>query len=320
MHIVLLVSKDLKVRQSLEQALDSSMFLVWVSYSLPEARTMLGQQDVSVIVIDDRLNPFEGVTFIRNIKLELGKKSLACVYLVEGNANVDANVDKDTAYSSGIDEVLEWPASREDISRIFGDLIMRYEGQRGSMSKIHKLDRSLDDMGDGDSFTTDMDFETSITTDPLRIHQEIDSFQPGGLKSSLKADEKPLPNLKPSTIDILSLKSAAKAEILPEEGYAEERETGRLTTSITLSQYLANKGDDPGKAPPARKPESAQKQVTKVLSSLTPERVDELAREMLDAKLTAAAKTHIRKLIAQTVQEELEKIIPSIVEQVKKQL
>jgi hypothetical protein len=62
------------------------------------------------------------------------------------------------------------------------------------------------------------------------------------------------------------------------------------------------------------------KEIAQALEYLTPEHLDNLAADLLEQKLTAAARENIRKLIAKSVRQEINKLMPDIVDYVKKQL
>jgi DNA-binding response OmpR family regulator len=316
MDLVLVITKDSSIGQAVEKAIDPSKFLVWVSHSLQEARTMLGQQNTSAIIIDGQSDIDAGIEFIETIKLKLGKLTIPCVMLCAE----DAKVDIKKCLCSGVDEVMVWPSPAEDIVQKIDQLLKEYE--------VHQGTRLLDYQRDYQSASGPQYDKHKGMADHIASSGGLVNLNQSGVSVDFNQSEprieayKMRPGLKPAAINMDFHDDTPKTEIYHPPKHAEEENVPGMhaLTPQFSTEHDDERGEDFHTDGMDAQRDNTQNAVEKALRQLTPERIDEMAAEILDRKLSEAARTNIRRIIAQSVREEVEKIIPDLVESLKAKL
>jgi len=316
MDLVLVITKDSSIGQAIEKAIDPSKFLVWVSHSFQEARTMLGQQNTSAIIIDGLSDIDAGIGFIETIKLKLGKLTIVCVMLCAK----DADVDMKKCLRSGVDEVMIWPSPAEDIVRKIDQLLEEYEVHQGT--KLLEYQRDYDPDSEP-RYDKDKGIADHITSSGGLLH-----MKPSGIPGASDQSEphieayKMRPGIKPPAINLGFANDTPKAEIYHPPKHAEEGNTPGLhaLTPQFSTELDEERGEDFHTGAMDAKKDNAKIALEKTLRQLTPERIDEMAAEILDRKLSEAARTNIRRIIAQSVRDEIEKTMPDLIESLKAKL
>ncbi len=307
MNLVLIITKDSAIGQAIEKAIDPSKYLVWVSYSLQEARTMLGQQNTSAIIIDAQNRIDEGLEFVETIKLKLGKLEIACIMLCAPGANIDMK----KALRAGVDDVVIWPSPLENIIGKIDQLIDEYHVHQGT--KLLEYREANEDSDEAYRFSEDQGIADHIPSsmDPLRFNQPGVLNHPQPEEPHFEAYEMN-PNVKPQAIDLDGGDDAPKTEIYHEPKHAEDAEkiSGPKSPDAQFTtEHDARRGVTPA---------GGVTSVEKAAEALSVERIEEIAAKILDKKLTEAARTNIRRIIAQVVREEIEKIKPDLMDSLKK--
>ncbi len=316
MDLILVITKDSSIGQAIEKAVDPSKFLVWVSHSFQEARTMVGQQNTPAIIIDGQSDIDTGIEFIETIKLKLGKLTIVCVMLCAE----DADIDIKKCLRSGVDEVMVWPSPAEDIVQKIDQLLKEYEVHQGTRLLEFQRDHEPDssprydkNKGLADHITSSGGF---INLNQPRVPVTSNPSEPRIEAYKMR------PNLKPAAINLETHDDTPTAEIYHPPKHAEEESVPGMhaLTPQFSTEHDNERGEEFRTDNVDIQKDNTKNAVEKALGQLTPERIGEMAAEILDRKLSEAARTNIRRIIAQSVREEVEKIIPDLVESLKAKL
>ncbi|MBZ0271325.1 hypothetical protein K8I61_04765 [bacterium] len=287
MQLILVIGRDPEIGKAVQSALDSGWYRVWTSPDPGNAISMIGQQEPCVVVMDARLEPDVALRFLFRLKNEFGQGHLTALLVTHAQQILPAEL----AAAAQPDDTISWPASLPALSNKLRLLIDRYETKKARAG--HYLDVASPDR-DPSILKSDSQYDS--------VHPREDDH--GGKRNLYVAGEES--GVHPSRAAIE----------LPKDFFGSdsgiEFESQHTGGDEDISNFAMNTMGQAGAG--------ARGTIDAALAGLTPDHIDKIAREMLDEKLTRAARENIRRVIAKQVQVELEALLPTIIANVKEQI
>ena len=300
MQLILVISRDTELNKAITGALDASWSRVWTCMNPKDAINMVGQQEPAVIIVDGRTDLVSQLEIVKKLKKGLHLDHISCLLFASlGSEKIDPMMLADY----GVDETMAWPSPVPIISHKVRLLIDKNDAKK--VRKSHFLEATAD--SNGGILKSDSQYDDIPPGgDPFRLNRKSLFVVDAEKKAPVGHDYE-----KPKGIE------------LPDDFFENSSEVDLEKPSLagepskSADEFSLN---TLGRSMPPKLVEKPPSETAEAFRHLTPEHLDELAAKILEQKLTTAAKENIRKLIAKSVRQELNKLMPEIVSYVKKQL
>ncbi|MCZ7585860.1 MAG: hypothetical protein M5R36_22415 [Deltaproteobacteria bacterium] len=273
--------------RTIEKSLDAGWFKTWTCYSPADAISLIGRQEPCAVVVDGRTNRESNLEFIRRLKQDLGNGHLPCLFFHAPNDKPGADI----LAAAGVDEHLAWPTTVAIVGTRLKHLVEMYEANRR---------RDVNLFSEGVGGGGDESFQKSGTQyQGLSTAIFFRKAAPGAARRPVaetvveeKADSIELPKdfFDGNDVDLTQPKILHGAE------------------AFGSSRVSMGERDGGGDAAPAD------------FGALSAEKLEEIAARLLNKKLDDAARKQIRRVIAEAVHAEIDSLLPSLIERIRKEL
>ncbi|MCB9476537.1 MAG: hypothetical protein H6684_12080 [Deltaproteobacteria bacterium] len=298
MNLVLILTEDSELGTAATTALDASMYRTWKARTEMDALQVASQQPIAMLIIDGRFKTEERLNFVKRLKVDLHQDQVPCFLF----ATASQVPELQNAHAAGVNEVCAWPSPTPIIAGRFRNLFHRAaEGHLADPLDFGELAPKVDEVENPEANLFDFDKDQPDSDFKPRGFDMPDIGASSGESFEVESSRYEMPDE-----NNLRLRKTTPTHVDPAE--TNEPKIDILSNEIGKGAHLEDER------------EILVAHLGDALAKMTDERLDALAKDVLDKRFTETAKKHMNKLVTAVVRAELKRAMPELVKMLKKEL